>query len=110
MARTITDEDAEAIAAAVVRRAAPAAAVPLPHKLTVAEFAWCVERSAYTICERRRKDRAFRKHCEGERPIRIHPAALALYGVDSGLAAARLRQFPGKSRALSSDKAGPRPE
>jgi hypothetical protein len=109
MPRNITDEDVEAIAAAVVRRTVPVAASPLPHKLTVAEFAWCVERSAYTIRERRRTDRGFRKHCEGARAVKIHPAALALYGVDSGLAAARLRQFPGTSRALSSDKAGPRP-
>lgn len=106
----LTTEDLAAIDALLERRLAARIEAPLPHKLTLAEFAWCVERSVYGIAERRRNDRKFRAHCQGERRIKIHPAALALYGVDSGLAAARLRQFPGKSPAQSPDKAAPQPE
>ncbi len=98
----LSPQEIDAIASAVVARLLPRLSPsapsygPLPHKLTVEEFAWCVHRSAYTVREWRRTNRAFRKHCQGERPIMIHPAALELYGVDSGLAAARLQQFPGR--------------
>ncbi len=71
---------------------------PILEKLTVQEFAHCVQRSAYTIRERRRVDRKFRAHCQGECPIKIHPAALALYGVDSGLASARLQSLRAQRR------------
>lgn len=73
---------------------------PLPAKLTVHEFAFCVQRSAYHVRERRRLNRDFRKLCQGRNPILIHPGALKIFGVDSGLAAARLAQFQAEKRPL----------
>lgn len=107
--RTLTDEDLHAIDGLIARHLQARVEAPLPHKLTMAEFAWCVERPVYSIRERRRTDRKFRAHCEGENRVKIHPAALALFGVDSGLAAARLRQYPGTSPAQSADTAGRQP-
>jgi hypothetical protein len=71
----------------------------IPHKLTVAQFAWCVERSEYTINEETRLNPKLRKYVQGRRPKLIHPAALELYGVDARLAVARLAQFPRTSPA-----------
>jgi len=105
----LTADDLAAIDALIERRLGARIDAPLPHKLTIEQFAWCVQRSAYSIGERRRTDRKFRKHCEGVRRINIHPAALALYGVDSGLAAARLRQFVGRSPAQSAGTTAPQP-
>lgn len=74
-------------------------AEPIPHKLTVEQFAFCVERSAYTINEDTRLDPKLRKFVQGQRPKLIHPAALALYGVDQALAASRLALWSHKSAA-----------
>lgn len=106
---TLAAEDLLAIEA-IVRRVVAGPAVmpePLPHKLSITQFAWCIERSAYFVAEQCRTNRELKRQVQGLRPKLIHPAALALYGVDSGLAAARLRQFPGTSRAKSADKAAP---
>lgn len=75
------------------------AAEPIPHKLTVAQFAWCVQRSAYSINAATRVDPKLKKHVQGKCPKLIHPAALALYGVDPAHAALRLAQWPHKSAA-----------
>lgn len=72
---------------------APAAPEPIPHKLSVDQFAWCVERSAYFVNEQTRINPKLRAHVQGKRPKLIHPAALALFGVDPGHAALRLRLF-----------------
>lgn len=69
---------------------------PIPHKLTVAQFAWCIERSAYFVNEQTRINPKLRHYVQGVCPKRIHPAALALFGVDGALAAARLKCFPAK--------------
>lgn len=114
MATTLTDEDLAAIDSIVERRISTQMGLvsiagrsveppPLPAKLTVEQFAWCVQRSAYHVRERRRMDRRFRKLCQGRNPILIHPSALALFGVDSSLAAARLQQFPQRSLVQSID-------
>lgn len=79
----------------------------LPGKLTVEQFAWCVQRSAYHIRQRRRLNREFRKHCQGLNPILIHPRALELFGVDSSLAAVRLAQFSAPFQGRSIDKPAP---
>lgn len=71
-----------------------ASPAPIPHKLTVEQFAWCVERSAYTINEHTRINPKLRAHVQGKRPKLIHPAALALYGVDAALASERLKAMP----------------
>jgi len=89
----------------------PYAAPPAPgltEKLTVEEFAFCVQRSPYSIRQHRRLNRKFRtEFCEGAHGIKIHPRALAEFGVDSGLASARLQQFRARSMAISTDKAEP---
>lgn len=77
----------------------PPAAEPIPHKLTVEQFAWCIERSAYFVNERSRIDKAFRKFVEGTCPKKIHPCALQLFGVDPALGAARLALFEQRSAA-----------
>jgi hypothetical protein len=111
MPATLTTDDLNMIRAVVRAEldiSAPPVRIPaILGKLTVAEFAHCVQRSAYSIRERRRTNRKFRAHCEGECPIKIHPAALALYGVDSGLASARLQQFRAPSKEQSVDTATP---
>lgn len=98
---TLTTEDLQAIDTLLERRMSARATIPLPNKLNMEEFAWCVQRPIYSVRARRRNDRKFLALCEGKKRIKIHPSALALYGVDSGLAAARLAQFPGKLKAKS---------
>ena len=90
-------------------RASGSAPAPgLTEKLTVEEFAFCVQRSPYLVRQHRRRNRKFRtEFCEGAHNIKIHPRALAEFGVDSGLASARLQQFRAQSMAISTDKAEP---
>lgn len=108
---TLTDSDLSAIEAIVDRqlnafRASPVLPpVPLPTKLTLGEFAWCVQRNRATVAKRRVLNRKFAQYCEGRRPVLIHPEALALWGVDPGLAAERLRQLPVRSSARSTGRA-----
>lgn len=103
---TLSDTELDAIAdrlaprlAALIGKPVSVVPEPIPQKLTVEEFAWCVQRSAYSINEDTRLNPKMKKHVQGKWPKLIHPAALALYGVDSALAAARLAQFPHKSAA-----------
>lgn len=103
MSRTLTTEDLCAIDGLLARRLAARVEAPLPHKLTIAQFAWCIERGADYVGEQTRINARLRPYVQGKRPKLIHPAALSLFGVDSGLAAARLRQFPGRSPARSAD-------
>jgi hypothetical protein len=77
----------------------PAAPEPLPHKLTVEQFAWCIERSAYYVNEQTRINPKLRPYVQGSRPKLIHPAALALFGVDGAHAATRLALLEHKSAA-----------
>lgn len=101
----LSAQDISSIADAVAARLAHLLRPPaptytaLPHKLTMKEFAWCVQRGVQSVRERRRLDRNFRSHCQGKKRILIHPAALALYGVDSGMAAERLAKYPDEKAA-----------
>ncbi len=72
---------------------------PIPHKLTVAQFAWCIERSCYFVYEEIRLNPRLRHQVQGRCPKLIHPAALALYGVDAAHAAKRLALFAQPSAA-----------
>jgi hypothetical protein len=104
---TLDREDIIAIADELEHRLKPRVEGMLPGKLSIAQFAWCIERSRDYVEGEIRTNRKFKTFVQGQRPKLIHPSALELYGVDSGLAAARLRQFPGTSKAKSSDKVSP---
>lgn len=108
---SMTDEEIDRLAEALANRLVPllnashprpASAEPLPHKLTVAQFAWCIQRSAYYVNQQTRINPKLRQYVQGKAPKLIHPAALALFGVDSGFASIRLRLLdsPGGSRGV----------
>ena len=71
---------------------------PVPSKLTLAQFAFCIQRSVGFVKLETRINPKLKARVQGRRPKLIHPAALALYGVDPQLAASRLAQWPQPSR------------
>ena len=67
---------------------------PIIRKLTIAEFAFIIQRGYDYMAAETRSNKKLRPYVQGGRPKLIHPAALEIYGVDSAFGAMRFAQLP----------------
>jgi hypothetical protein len=72
---------------------------PILRKLTIAEFAWIIQRGYDYVAAETRSNKRLRPYVQGGRPKLIHPAALEIYGVDSEFGAMRFALFEQHSAA-----------